>query len=185
MAITVYVASTDRLSGKTALCVGLMRWLQRTGRAVGYMKPVNSTVRIIDRRVMDEDAVFIKSTLGLSDPLESMVPVPMTPDEVKAVVDGADTRHFETRMVDAYEALAQGKDAMILEGGTRLREGRTLDLTAPRVCQRLGALALVVAPYVDTAHVIDDLLADTRLCICRQKDRPLLRFLRSIPRIIT
>ena len=158
MAITIYVTSTERFSGKTALCIGLMRWLQRTGRTVGYMKPVCSTACIIDGRAMDEDALFIRSTLGLSDPLESMAPVLMSPDEVKAVVEGGDTRHFETGMVEAYRAVAQGRDAVILEGGNNLREGRMLNLTASRISELLGARSLVVVPYVDTAQVIDDLL---------------------------
>ncbi len=159
MAITIYVASTERFSGKTALCIGLMHWFQRRGYTVGYMKPVSSTMaRIIDGRATDEDALFIRSTLGLSDPLESMAPVIMTPDEVKAIVDGADTHHFETRVVEAYRAVAKDKDAMILEGGTSLREGRMLNLTAFRLSELLSARALVVVPYVDTTQVIDDLL---------------------------
>jgi hypothetical protein len=158
MAITIYVASTEKLAGKTALCIGLMRWFQRTGRTVGYMKPVSTTIHIVDGRAVDEDALFIRSTLNLSDPLESMAPVLMSPDEVKAVVEGGDTRHFETRVIEAYRAVAQDRDAVILEGGNSLREGRMINLTAFRIAELLGASALVVVPYVDTAQVIDDLL---------------------------
>jgi len=158
MALAIYVASTEKLAGKTALCIGLMRWLQRTGRTVGYMKPVSTTIHIIEGRAMDEDAVFIRSTLSLSDPLESMAPVLMGPEEVKAVIEGGDTRHFETRVIEAYRAVAQDKDAVILEGGNSLREGRMINLTAFRIAKLLSASALVVVPYVNTAQVIDDLL---------------------------
>lgn len=45
MAAIIYVASTDRYSGKTALCIGLMHWFREKGLAAGYMKPVSSTPR--------------------------------------------------------------------------------------------------------------------------------------------
>jgi dethiobiotin synthetase len=41
---TLYVASTETFVGKSAVCIGLLRRMQRDGFNVGYMKPVSVSV---------------------------------------------------------------------------------------------------------------------------------------------
>ena len=78
MAIAIYITSTQRFSGKTALCIGLIHWLQRKGFSAGYMKPISTTARMRDESVADEDAIFIKSALELPDSLKSIAPIMLT-----------------------------------------------------------------------------------------------------------
>jgi hypothetical protein len=164
MAATICVASTERHSGKTALCIGLMHWFSQRGLAVGYMKPVSSTPRSMGGRAVEEDVMFVRTTLGLPEPLEVMSPVLLTVDAVKAAVTGSDTGAYEKQIVEAYRKVADGKDVVVMEGGSNLREGRMINLSVGRIAELLGARALVVVPYVDTLQVIDDLLA-ARLAI--------------------
>ena len=159
MTTTIYVMSTERFSGKTALSIALIHWLRRNGLTAGYMKPISTTAHAIGDRVLDEDAVFVKSALGLTDPLETMVPFFLTDQETKAVLERADTREIEVRVLNAYRAVAAQKDAVILEGGTSLREGWIINLAPPRLCALTGAHALVVVPYLHILQVVDDLLA--------------------------
>ncbi|MGD0229185.1 MAG: phosphotransacetylase family protein [Syntrophorhabdales bacterium] len=158
MAIAIYVTSTDRFSGKTALCTGLLRRLRAAGHAAGYMKPVSTTPRADGGRLVDEDVLFVRSVMGLSDPIESMAPILLAPDAVKAVLDGGDTRPFEDLAIEAYRTIATGKDAVVIEGGGSLREGRIINLPPERLIRLFGARALVVVPYVETRQVVDDLL---------------------------
>jgi hypothetical protein len=159
MAATIYVASTERHSGKTALCIGLIHWFREKGLAAGYMKPVSSTPRSMGGRAVDEDVMFIKATLGLPEPLEAMSPVLLTVDAVKAAVVSPDTGAYERQIVEAHRTVTDGKDVVVMEGGSNLREGRMINLSAGRISELLGARALVVVPYVDTLQIIDDLLA--------------------------
>jgi len=75
MTAAVYVTSTQTFSGKSALCVGLLRRFQRDGLKVGYMKPVSTMARMAGGRVIDEDAHFMKYTLDLADSPDLMAPV--------------------------------------------------------------------------------------------------------------
>ena len=159
MATAIYVTSTERFSGKTALSIGLIHWLQKNGLTGAYMKPISTTAHALGDRAVDEDAVFIKSALGQTDPMETMVPLFLTDQETKAVLEGADTREIEAHVLNAYRAIAAGKDAVVLEGGTSLREGWIINLAPPRLCGLIGARALVVVPYLHILQVVDDLLA--------------------------
>ncbi len=158
MAAIIYVASTDRYSGKTALCIGLLHWFREKGLAAGYMKPVSTTPRSMGGRAVDEDVAFIKATLGLIEPMEAMSPVLLTVDAVNAAIGGTKAEAYEQKIVDAYETVSAGKDVVVLEGGNTLREGRMINLSAGRISELLGARALVIVPYVDTLQMVDDLL---------------------------
>jgi len=60
---TLYFTSIEAFSGKTALCVGIGKRLLRDGFSVGYMKPISTTARRVEGKVVDEDAEFIKELL--------------------------------------------------------------------------------------------------------------------------
>ena len=72
--------------------------------------------------------------------------------------DDAD-KELASRALDAFHKIAEGRDAVVMEGGTSLREGSIIALDPPRLSRLLGAKALVVVPYIDSLQVVDDLLA--------------------------
>jgi len=159
MATAIYVTSTERLSGKTAFCIGLMRRLGRMGLNAAYMKPISTTFRTIDKQMMDEDVPFIKSILDLPDPLETMAPIVLTEREVKDIGENGDVRKFEARVLDAFGSVSKGRDAVVIEGTTNLREGWMVDLAPPRLSRLLAARSVVIVPFSSSIQVIDDLLA--------------------------
>ncbi len=159
MATALYVTSTERFSGKTALCVGLVHWLRRKGLSAGYMKPVSTTARMIGEVVADEDAVFLKSALELPDSLGTIVPIVLTEPEVETLLSATDKSRLESDAVRAFQEIAANRDAIVMEGGTSLREGFIINLQPRRLAELLGARTLVVVPYIDTLQVVDDLLA--------------------------
>jgi BioD-like phosphotransacetylase family protein len=160
---TLYITSTETFSGKSALCVGLAKRLQRDGFRIGYMKPVSTGVRLA-AGLVDEDAEFFKQTFGLPDPLEDMVPVGIAPRTVELILRGEDRTDFVAKLKAAYERIAQGRDVVILEGGCNLREGYLVGLPTPQVGDLLNARELVVIKYGEDLQVLDDALtARTRL----------------------
>jgi uncharacterized protein len=159
MTTAIYITSTHRYSGKTALCLGLIRWFQRKGLSAGYMKPISTTARIRNEKFTDEDAIFIKSVLDLPDSLDTIAPILLTDPEVAAVLKATASKELGSRALDAFRQIEKGRDAVVMEGGTSLREGFIVNLDPPRLSRLLGAKALVVAPYNDNLQVVDDLLA--------------------------
>jgi len=159
----LYITSTATFSGKSALCVGLLKRLQRDGFCAGYMKPVSAGARLTDS-LLDEDAVYFKQAFVLPDALEDMVPVGITHQVVQEAMCGVASSDFPARLMTAYGRIAQGRDVVLLEGGCNLREGTLIGLPPAKVADLLGARELVVIRYIDDLQVLDDaLVAKERL----------------------
>ena len=158
----LYITSTETVSGKTALCLGVAQRMLRDGFSIGYMKPVSTTARRIQGKVVDEDAEFVRETLGLTDAPETMAPVALTPELVEEILTGQCRMNFEQTLTTAYEKVSAGRDIVILEGGGSLREGYIVDLPTPRVSALLKAPELGIIRYQSNLQVVDDALASQK-----------------------
>lgn len=58
----LYVVSAEGTAGKTAICAGLGKFLQDSGKKVGYLKPL-----AVEKNGSDGDVDFMKQVLGTSD----------------------------------------------------------------------------------------------------------------------
>ncbi len=153
----LYITSMETFSGKSALCVGVAKRLERDGFRIGYMKPVSSGMRLSDGEI-DEDAEFLKHTFVLPDSLEDMAPVGIARRTVEAILRQEESEDFAATLASAFGRIAQGRDVVILEGGSNLREGYLIDLPAVQVAMMLAARVLVVVKYNDEMQVLDDTL---------------------------
>jgi BioD-like phosphotransacetylase family protein len=158
---TLYVASTESSSGKSAVCVGLGERFRADGYNLGYLKPVSTTGRKVGERLVDEDAEFLRQIWGLSEPIDALVPVILTSALVEATMAGNVT-DLPEQIDRAFAQVSQGKDVMILEGGGNLAEGGLAHVSAPEVLNRLAARALVVTRFADDT-VADSLLLARRI----------------------
>lgn len=154
---TLYIASTETFSGKSALCVGVAKRLQRDGFQFGYMKPLSTGARLATG-LLDEDAEFFKQTFSLPDSLEDLVPIGIAPRTVEEILKGEAEPDFADRLLAAYGRVAQGRDVVILEGGCNLHEGHLIGLPPHQVAQMLDARSLVVIKYNDDLQLMDDAL---------------------------
>jgi BioD-like phosphotransacetylase family protein len=147
--VTLYIASTESAAGKTALCVGLGKRLQRDGFSVGYMKPVSFAARRLEGQVVDEDAQFMKKELALQEPMSDLVPIPLDSLAVESIMRKQKRLDYLKRLKEAYVRVSEGKDIMLLEGIHRLSAGSLVGLPANKVCQLLDAKSLTVIMYSD------------------------------------
>lgn len=153
----LYVTSTGTFSGKTALCVGLGKRLQRDGFKVGYMKPVSTTARRVEGRIVDEDAQFMAEVLGLRESLDVISPVTLIPHQVARILSGENQTNYVAHLARAFKEASQDKQVMILEGGASVTEGALAGLSATKVSRQLKAPALVIAKY-ESDLVVDGVL---------------------------
>ena len=157
--VSLYVASTESFSGKSALCIGLARYFQRQGYTIGYLKPVSITGRMRREWTSDEDADFIRQVFALSEPPDVLAPAVLTPIMVEAVLRGESGVDYGKRVRAAYERMGTGKDIILLEGGGDLHEGSLVGLASPMVTDLLDVRELVVIKYSSDIQIVDDALA--------------------------
>lgn len=153
----LYVASTQPLAGKSAFCVGLARRMRDAGRRIGYMKPVSSDAHLAPGEI-DEDAQFFKKALDLPDALKDMVPVSLRPGMLEELLLGEGGTDFAEELRTAYARVAAGRDLVLLEGGSNLREGALVELAPPQVSDLLGAHEVLVIKYESDQQLLDDAL---------------------------
>ncbi len=156
----LYVASTGTFAGKSAVCMGLLQRMRRDRLSVGYMKPVSVTAVRTSDTVHDEDAAMIRTLLDSNVPLDQMVPVPITSSLVDTVLQGANPS-YDQIVQDAYQAVGQGKDVVVLEGSNNWAEGAIVDLTPDRVVDLVDGRALLVTKY-HSLHTVDAVLTFKR-----------------------
>ena len=160
----LYITSLHTFSGKTALCLGLGRRFQAGGYEVGYFKPLGTRLWQVGGRVADEDADFVRRTLGLPEDLRDLVGVVLTQELLLHALAGEAPPDLLARVKAAFGRISAGKDIVLLEGGASLREGFSVGLGTPVVAEALNTSALAVTYFYDRMSLLDDcLVAQLRL----------------------
>ena len=164
---SLYVTSVSTYSGKTALSLGLGLRMQAAGLSVNYMKPVSTQPHEVGGRIIDEDADFVRRTLGLETPPWELSPVVITSEMLADVMSGAIERDFLGEIEEAYQRAGEEHDVLIVEGGASMREGYTVGVNTLSVLERLAAPAVSVVSFhgeecMAGMCILDDVLASQR-----------------------
>jgi hypothetical protein len=125
--VALYVTSSERAVGKTALCAGLGKYLLNDGKKVGFLKPLIADGK--PKEGADSDAVFMKRIFALEEPVDYLCPV----------ISGQN--NLTNSIKEAYAKVSQGKDVVIVEGGG-------LD-KASTIAEALGAKVIIIESYPD------------------------------------
>ncbi len=166
MAKNLYITSVNTFSGKTALSLGIGLRMQAAGLKVGYLKPVSTQPYEAGGRILDEDADFVRRTLGLETPPWELSPVIITTKLLNAVLDGTLERDLMKEVKEACQKAAENNDVVILEGGATMREGYTVGLNTLSMVENLDVMALSVVGFSEGCLAgmcaIDDALSAKR-----------------------
>jgi BioD-like phosphotransacetylase family protein len=123
--VALYVVSSGKAAGKTAICAGLGKFLEGKDKKVGFFNPGGS----------DSDASFMKQVLDLSEAVESLCPPVGDVEKIKEV----------------YNKLSQGKDVVIAEGTLGQSADDTLSQASYEIAKALNARVIVVEAYSESA----------------------------------
>lgn len=121
----LYVISSEKGSGKTALCAGLAKQLTTRGKKIGFFKPVINAAAAGN----DSDAAFMKQLFSLAEPVDLLCP---------AIQGGS---RLVSNIKEAYARVAQGKDVVIVEGPSEQYQ------TASEVATVLNAKVIMIEAY--------------------------------------
>ncbi|HEX74118.1 MAG TPA: phosphotransacetylase family protein [Dehalococcoidia bacterium] len=96
--VALYVISSERAVGKTAICASIGNHLMRDGKKVGFFKPITHD------EGTDSDAVFMKHVFSLDESVDCLCPVIGNQDKLVNSIK------------EAYVKVSPGKDVVIIEG---------------------------------------------------------------------
>jgi uncharacterized protein len=155
--VCIYLTSEVGLSGLHTLCIGLGQRFQEEKLKVGYIKPVGHRYYTVEGKVTDEDAAFMRKTLGLEEDLEDICPVVITPQLVSSIYQEGGNG-LQGRIKEAFDRVSAGKDVVIAQGAYSSTQGRFLGLSAYQLAPILGARVIVVERF-DDAFLADNVMA--------------------------
>lgn len=101
----LYITSSEKGSGKTAICAGLGKLLAAEGRQVGYFRPVISDGQNTTAGA-DGDAVFMNNLFSLDTSVDILSPVISSRGSLAGSIK------------ETCAKASQGKDVMIIEGSS-------------------------------------------------------------------
>jgi uncharacterized protein len=155
----LYITAVVTYSGKTALALGIGLKLQAMGKKVGYFKPISTQPYRVDGKLVDEDADFVARQLGLSTPAADLAPVVIDEVLFDKILSGSNTRNFLDEARGAYQRAGEGKDVLLIEGGSSLREGYAVGVSPIALVEVLNLPTLGVVRYRSGITLVDDVLS--------------------------
>jgi BioD-like phosphotransacetylase family protein len=153
------VSSTGESTGKTAVALALARHAADAGETVGYMKPKGTRLQSAVGKTLDQDPMLAREILDLDADMADLEPIVYSPTFVREAIRGReDSDALADRVRESYDALAEGTDRMIVEGGGEYATGGVIDLTDADVAALLDAAVLLVSRY-EAPEDLDRILA--------------------------
>lgn len=156
---SLYITSVEQFSGKTALLLAIGNAAKAGGHSVAYLKPLSTQpYRTPAGEVVDEDAEFVRSVLGLEQPVADLSAVIVTASSLRQRLKGAGARNPLELVVERAADLARAGDLLLIEGGGSLREGYAMGISNPALAKALAAPVLAVVKYRGEMALVDDAL---------------------------
>lgn len=141
----LYLAATGMNRGKTTVALGLLAALIDRGLDTGFIKPVGQRYAIVDGAPADEDAILMRSALGLTDPLSAMSPVHIPRGFTRAYIAGDVVDDLPARIRTAHRQVARTREVVLVEGTGHAGVGAVVGLSNAQVARMLGAPVAIVA----------------------------------------
>jgi hypothetical protein len=156
---TLLVTSTGESTGKTAITLALGLLAKERGLDVGYMKPKGTRLQSNVGKTLDRDPMLARDLLDLDSEMHQMEPIVYSPTFVQGAIRGQEDPDELAEVVrEQYDALAAGRDLVLVEGGGSHTTGGIVDLTDPQIADLLDAEVLLVTEYTGPRD-LDDVLA--------------------------
>lgn len=158
----LYLAATGMNRGKTTFALGLLAALMDRGLATGFIKPVGQRYAVVDGTPADEDAILVRSVMGIDDPLEAMSPVHIPRGFTKAFISGGVVEDLGARIRAAHRTVAEGRDVVLVEGTGHAGVGSVIGLSNADVAGMLGTPAVIVSE-AGVGRPIDEIVLNRAL----------------------
>ena len=155
---SILVSSSEKYSGKSAVCIGLGTILRRKGYTVGYMKPIGNLLVDINGVLADEDAEEMRRIFELTDPIRAITPILLTENLTHDALMGVE-KELDDKLNDAFSTVSEGKDLVLIEGAGGIGGGAMYNLSDPEVASKLNTNILLITRY-DSVFAVDRILCD-------------------------
>ncbi len=143
--VPIFIASNRSHTGKTFLALGLAQKLIELGYKVGYLKPLGTSPVKRGSDLFDADAIFIRESLKLPDPLEVISPFVLSYEAQNLIFEGKLTE-TKKQVLNAFKA-QKDKDIVIVCGAGDFFEGSTMGIDGVSLIEETGGQVVMVEAW--------------------------------------
>ncbi len=140
---TIMIASTTAYSGKSGICLAMLKELADAGHDVAYFKPFGTMPVMIDDVQTDEDAVYLREQATVKASLADVCPVVRSRRLLEDVLSGR-AENLGDVVSESFERVSAAADTVVVEGPSDIDQGRTAGLSLCDLAGRLDAKVLLV-----------------------------------------
>ena len=164
----LYIAATLRDCGKTCVTLGLLQCLMERGFHTGYTKPVGQRYVEYCGQNLDEDAVVVYESLGMSiDNPKDLSPIAIERHFTRKFIENPNVKPLEKKILESLGRLQAKYDPVLIEGTGHAGVGSCFGLSNARVAELTNAKVIIIAPG-GIGKPIDEI--NLNLSLFRQKN---------------
>jgi len=140
----LFVAATRQDQGKTTISLGLLAAFEEMTPPVGFIKPVGQRYVEVDGVRVDEDVALMRAVFKHEVGLADMSPVTVGRSFTRDYILHPNRQALVDRVRAAFERVAEGKNAVVIEGTGHAGVGSCFDMSNAEVAKLLGAKVIIV-----------------------------------------
>ena len=157
MTKAIYLCSLREHAGKSLLSIGIMLNLQEKGIKVAYFKPIGIPRSAFSDKA-DRDVGFIQNTVFKTElPYDILSPISIPDCYYVDLIDSAKKEDHLAKIKDAFDAIADKYDFIIIEGAPSIKKYIRVGLDDVTVAQKLGLNEMVFIQTESSDKCIDNL----------------------------
>jgi len=141
----VYISSIYQNAGKTTVALGLYKLFVERKLSTAFLKPVGQQTVPIGKVNIDKDSYLIGEVYHCRRKLKEMSPVTIPPGYTQKYIFNPNPDELRHKIINSYNKLIKGEDAIIIEGTGHAGVGSVVDLSNGDVARMLGSKVLIVS----------------------------------------
>lgn len=157
----LFVTATRPNAGKTAITLGITHALVKSGRNIGFIKPVGSADLESGKHKIDEDTLLISRACNVHCNIDDMNPVSIRSGFPTEFIAKGGHEALLKKLTASFGRVSEGKEFVVIEGTGHGAVGAAFGLSNAFTAKMFNAKAILVASG-GIGHPIDEILLNQR-----------------------
>lgn len=141
----VFLSSIYQNAGKTTVALGLYKVFKRRKLKTAFMKPIGQQFVHVGDFDIDKDSHLIGELYHYRKNIKDMSPVTIGRGFTEKYVFEPNSEELRDTILQSFNSLVRGKDAIIIEGTGHAGVGSVIDLSNGDVANLLGSKVIIVS----------------------------------------
>ena len=125
----IFLSSIYQNAGKTSISLGLYKILQERKVKTAFMKPIGQQYVHVGEFDIDKDSYLIGALYHFRKRIKDMSPITIGRGFTEKYIFNPQSDELRSKIVQSFNALTSGKDAIIVEGTGHARVRSLIDLS--------------------------------------------------------